>query len=143
VAPGHEGGAKAHYDCIKAFSETDFTEDLKAIDVPCWSCTARTTRSCRSPTAAHLSVKLLKNGTLKTYPGYPHGMLTTHAEVINPICSPSSRPRLCLASARTTGARILPIRRRRADLPAAAIKIPRYILLRLTLVVIPLICISQ
>jgi hypothetical protein len=45
------GGAKAHYDCIKAFSETDFTEDLKAIDVPVLFCTARMTRSSRSPIA--------------------------------------------------------------------------------------------
>ena len=81
---GMIGGAKAHYDCIKAFSETDFTEDLKAIDVPVLVLHGDDDQIVPYADAAPLTVKLLKNGTLKTYPGFPHGMLTTHADVINP-----------------------------------------------------------
>jgi non-heme chloroperoxidase len=81
---GMMGGAKAAYDCIKAFSETDFTDDLKAIDVP----GARDAWRGRPDRAVcglgPLSVKLLKHGTLKSYDGFPHGMLSTHADVINP-----------------------------------------------------------
>ena len=78
------GSAKAHYDGIKAFSETDFTEDLKAIDVPTLVMHGDDDQIVPYKDAALLSVKLLKHGTLKIYPGYPHGMLTTHADVINP-----------------------------------------------------------
>jgi non-heme chloroperoxidase len=75
---GMSGGVKAHYDCIKAFSETDFTEDLKKDRhhgdddqiVPIQA-------------AGPLSAKLLMKATLKIYPGFPHGMPTTHADVIN------------------------------------------------------------
>jgi non-heme chloroperoxidase len=81
---GMIGGAKAHYDCIKAFSETDFTEDLKAIDVPVLVLHGDDDQIVPYADAAPLTVKLLKNGTLKTYPRFPHGMLTTHADVINP-----------------------------------------------------------
>ncbi|QUS39735.1 alpha/beta hydrolase [Tardiphaga alba] len=81
---GMIGGAKAHYDCIKAFSETDFTEDLKAIDVPVLVMHGDDDQIVPYADSAPLSVKLLKNGTLKTYPGFPHGMCTTHADVINP-----------------------------------------------------------
>ncbi|WNV10355.1 alpha/beta hydrolase [Tardiphaga sp. 709] len=81
---GMIGGAKAHYDCIKAFSETDFTEDLKAIDVPVLVLHGDDDQIVPYADSAPLTVKLLKNGTLKTYPGFPHGMLTTHADVINP-----------------------------------------------------------
>jgi non-heme chloroperoxidase len=81
---GMIGGAKAHYDCIKAFSETDFTEDLKAIDVPVLVLHGDDDQIVPYADAAPLTVKLLKNGTLKTYPGFPHGMLTTHADVLNP-----------------------------------------------------------
>jgi non-heme chloroperoxidase len=80
---GMMGGAKAHYDGIKAFSETDFTEDLKSIDVPTLVMHGDDDQIVRYRDAALLSVKLLKHGTLKIYPGFPHGMLTTHAEVIN------------------------------------------------------------
>ncbi len=81
---GMIGSAKAHYDGIKAFSETDQTEDLKAISVPTLVLHGTDDQIVPIDDSALLSVKLLKNGTLKTYEGYPHGMLTTHAEVINP-----------------------------------------------------------
>jgi len=80
---GMLGSAKAHYDCIKAFSETDFTEDLKAIDVPVLVLHGDDDQVVPIADAALKSVKLLPNGTLKVYPGFPHGMLTTQAEVIN------------------------------------------------------------
>ncbi|MFG1413759.1 alpha/beta hydrolase [Xanthobacter sp. VTT E-85241] len=81
---GMIGSAKAHYEGIKAFSETDQTEDLKAISVPTLVLHGTDDQIVPIADSALLSVKLLKNGTLKTYEGYPHGMLTTHAEVINP-----------------------------------------------------------
>ena len=80
---GMTGGAKAHYDCIKAFSETDFTEDLKAITVPTLVLHGTDDQIVPYADASPLSVKLLKNGTLKSHEGFPHGMCTTHAEVIN------------------------------------------------------------
>ncbi|MFG1397473.1 alpha/beta fold hydrolase [Roseixanthobacter pseudopolyaromaticivorans] len=81
---GMIGSAKAHYEGIKAFSETDQTEDLKAISVPTLVLHGTDDQIVPIADSALLSSKLLKNGTLKTYEGYPHGMLTTHAEVINP-----------------------------------------------------------
>jgi non-heme chloroperoxidase len=81
---GMMGGAKAHYDCIKAFSETDFTEDLKAIDVPVLVMHGDDDQIVPIEDSAKLAVKLLKHGTLKVYPGFPHGMCTTHADIINP-----------------------------------------------------------
>ena len=81
---GMMGGAKAHYDCIKAFSETDFTEDLKKIDVPVLVMHGDDDQIVPYADSAPLSAKLLKNGTLKTYQGLPHGMCTTHPEIINP-----------------------------------------------------------
>ncbi|HVJ52509.1 MAG TPA: alpha/beta hydrolase [Aliidongia sp.] len=80
---GMMGGAKAHYDGIKAFSETDFTEDLKSIEVPTFVMHGDDDQIVPYKDAALLSVKLLKHGTLKVYPGFPHGMLTTHADTIN------------------------------------------------------------
>jgi non-heme chloroperoxidase len=80
---GMMGGAKAHYDGIKAFSETDQTEDLKAISVPTLVMHGDDDQIVPYADSAPLSAKLLKNGTLKTYPGFPHGMPTTHADVIN------------------------------------------------------------
>jgi non-heme chloroperoxidase len=77
------GGAKAHYDCIKAFSETDFTEDLKKIDVPVLVMHGDDDQIVPYADSAPLAVKLLKKGELKTYKGFPHGMATTHADVIN------------------------------------------------------------
>jgi non-heme chloroperoxidase len=81
---GMMGGAKAHYDGIKAFSETDFTEDLKRIDVPTLVMHGDDDQIVPIDNSARLAVRLLKNGKLKVYEGYPHGMLTTHADVINP-----------------------------------------------------------
>lgn len=80
---GMMGGTKAHYDCIKAFSETDFTEDLKAIDVPVLVMHGDDDQIVPIADSALLAVKLLKRGTLKVYEGLPHGMATTHADVIN------------------------------------------------------------
>ena len=81
---GMMGGAKAHYDCIKAFSETDFTEDLKRIAVPTLVMHGSDDQIVPYADAAPLSVKLLARGTLKTYEGLPHGMCTTHADSVNP-----------------------------------------------------------
>ncbi|SFO06273.1 non-heme chloroperoxidase [Mesorhizobium sp. NFR06] len=80
---GMMGGTKAHYDCIKAFSETDFTEDLKAIDVPVLVMHGDDDQIVPIADSALLSIKLLKQGELKVYKGFPHGMATTHADVIN------------------------------------------------------------
>jgi len=80
---GMMGSVKAHYDCIKAFSETDFTEDLKKIDVPVLVMHGEDDQIVPIADSALLSIKLLKHGTLKTYPGLPHGMATTAADVIN------------------------------------------------------------
>ena len=81
---GMMGGAKAHLDCIKAFSETDFTEDLKAIAVPTLVMHGTDDQIVPYPDSAPLSAMLLKNGTLQAYDGLPHGMCTTHPEIINP-----------------------------------------------------------
>ena len=81
---GMMGGAKAHYDCIKAFSETDFTEDLKSITVPVLIMHGDDDQIVPIADSALLSAKLVKNGTLKVYPGLPHGMCTTNPDVINP-----------------------------------------------------------
>ena len=78
------GGAKAQYDSIKAFSETDFTEDLKVIDVPTLVMHGDDDQIVPIADSALLSSKLLKNGTLKVYKTFPHGMCTTHADVVNP-----------------------------------------------------------
>ena len=80
---GMTGGAKAHYDSIKAFSETDFTEDLKIIDVPTLVMHGDDDQIVPIADSALLSVKLLKKGALKVYERFPHGMCTTHADVIN------------------------------------------------------------
>ncbi|MCW2318497.1 non-heme chloroperoxidase [Rhodoblastus acidophilus] len=80
---GMMGSAKAHYDGVKAFSETDQTEDLKAISVPTLVLHGEDDQIVPIADAALKSIKLLKNGELKTYPGFPHGMLTVNAEVLN------------------------------------------------------------
>ena len=77
------GGAKAHYDGIKALSETDFTEDLKSIDAPTLVIQGDDDQIVPYKGAALLQAKLLKNATLKHYPGFPHGMLTTYSDTIN------------------------------------------------------------
>lgn len=81
---GMMGSAKAHYESIKAFSETDFTEDLKIIEVPTLVMHGDDDQIVPIATSALLSVKLLQNGTLKVYEKFPHGMCTTHAATINP-----------------------------------------------------------
>lgn len=80
---GMMGGTKPQYDCIKAFSETDFTEDLKKIDVPVLVMHGDDDQLVPIATSAHLVMKLVKNGTLKVYPGYSHGMATINADIIN------------------------------------------------------------
>jgi non-heme chloroperoxidase len=80
---GMMGGTKAHYDCIKAFSETDFTDDLKAIEVPVLIMHGDDDQIVPIADAALLSIRLVKHGTLKVYKGYPHGMCTTQPDVIN------------------------------------------------------------
>lgn len=77
------GSAKAHYDGIKAFSETDFTDDLKKITVPVLVMHGDDDQIVPYAGSAPLSSKLLKNGTLKTYKGFPHGMPATNADTIN------------------------------------------------------------
>ena len=81
---GMMGSVQAHYEGIKAFSETDFTEDLKKIDVPVLVMHGDDDQVVPIAISSMRAVKLLKNGTLKVYPGYPHGMCTTNADVINP-----------------------------------------------------------
>lgn len=80
---GMMGSAKAHYEGIKAFSETDQTEDLKAIQVPTLVLAGDDDQIVPYKDGAEQQAKLLKNATLKIYPGYDHGMLTTHADVLN------------------------------------------------------------
>jgi len=80
---GMMGGMKAHYDCIKAFSETDFTEDLQKIDVPTLILHGDDDQIVPIGAAGLMSAKIVKNATLKVYPGYPHGMPTTNADEIN------------------------------------------------------------
>ena len=78
------GGAKAQHEGIKAFSETDFTEDLKVIDVPTLVMHGDDDQIVPIADSAPLSARLLKKGNLKIYEKFPHGMCTTHADVINP-----------------------------------------------------------
>ena len=80
---GMMGGAKAHYDGVVAFSQTDFTEDLKKITVPVLVMHGDDDQIVPYADAGLLSVKLVKNGTLKIYKGFPHGMPTTEAATIN------------------------------------------------------------
>ena len=80
---GMMGGAKAHYDGIVAFSQTDFTEDLKKINVPVLVMHSEDDQIVPYVASGPMSAKLLKHGTLKTYKDLPHGMITTHAETVN------------------------------------------------------------
>ncbi|HET6969529.1 MAG TPA: alpha/beta hydrolase [Phenylobacterium sp.] len=80
---GMMGSVKAHYDCIKAFSETDFTDDLKSIDIPVLLMHGDDDQIVPIHDAALKGIKLLQKGTLKVYPGLPHGMASTHPEIIN------------------------------------------------------------
>jgi non-heme chloroperoxidase len=77
------GGAKAHYDGIVAFSQTDFTEDLKKISIPVLVMHGDDDQIVSCADSGPLSAKLLRHGTLKTYKGFPHGMPTTEAPTIN------------------------------------------------------------
>lgn len=81
---GMMGGAKAQYDGVKAFSETDFTEDLKVIDVPTLLMHGDDDQIVPIAGSALIGIKLLKHGTLKVYEKLPHGMCTTHPDVVNP-----------------------------------------------------------
>ncbi len=81
---GMMGALNAHYECIKAFSETDFTEDLKKIDVPVLVMHGEDDQIVPIDDSARLSIKLLRKGTLKIYPGYCHGLCTIYPEVVNP-----------------------------------------------------------
>ncbi|MEE3099266.1 MAG: alpha/beta hydrolase, partial [Pseudomonadota bacterium] len=81
---GMMGGAKAHYDGIKAFSETDFTGDLKAVSIPALVMHGDDDQIVPIADSALLSAKLLRRSELKVYKGFPHGMCTTHAEALNP-----------------------------------------------------------
>ena len=80
---GMAGGIKAQYDCIKAFSETDFTEDLKKIEVPTLVLHGDDDQIVPIVASAPLSSRLLRKGTLKIYPGLPHGVCTTHPDIVN------------------------------------------------------------
>ncbi|WP_157017338.1 alpha/beta fold hydrolase [Mesorhizobium xinjiangense] len=81
---GMSGGAKAHHDCIEVFSETDFTEDLKALAIPVLIIHGEDDQIVPIENAAHKAIKLVRDGTLKTYPGLSHGLFATHPEVVNP-----------------------------------------------------------
>ena len=80
---GMSGGAKAHYDCVAAFSETDFTDDLKAVSVPVLVLHGEDDQVVPVDASAREAIKLLSNGTLKTYPGLSHGLFATHPDIIN------------------------------------------------------------
>ena len=80
---GMAGGAKTHYDCITAFSETDFTEDLEAIKVPVLFLHGEDDQVVPIENSAYKAIKLVRNGTLKTYPGLSHGLFATDPELIN------------------------------------------------------------
>ncbi|MFF9060312.1 alpha/beta fold hydrolase [Streptomyces sp. NPDC014882] len=81
---GMQGAANAHYECIRAFSETDFTDDLRRIEVPVLVAHGTDDQIVPYEDSAPRAVELLRNGRLKSYEGLPHGMLTTHPEVLNP-----------------------------------------------------------
>ncbi|MBI8613873.1 alpha/beta hydrolase [Pseudomonas aeruginosa] len=80
---GMMGGAKAHYDCIAAFSETDFTEDLQAVSLPVLLMHGEDDQVVPIDASARKAIELLPNGTLKTYPGLSHGLFATHPDLIN------------------------------------------------------------
>lgn len=81
---GMTGGAKPHHDCIEVFSETDFTEDLKALTVPVLFIHGEDDQIVPIENSAHKAIKLVRDGTLKTYPGLSHGLFATHPDVVNP-----------------------------------------------------------
>ena len=81
---GMMGSVQAHYECVKAFSETNFTEDLKAIEVPVLVIHSEDDQIVPYADSAPLAVKLLKHGRLITYKDLPHGLCSTHPEIVNP-----------------------------------------------------------
>jgi non-heme chloroperoxidase len=81
---GMTGGAKGQYECVSEFIRQDYSEDLKKISVPVLAMNGDGDQVVPHDTSGPRAVKLVQNGTLKTYPGFPHGMLTTHADVLNP-----------------------------------------------------------
>jgi non-heme chloroperoxidase len=84
VAGPEQAVEAAHWDCVSEFIHQDWSEDLKKISVPVLAMNGDADQIVPHDTSGPRAVKLVKNGTLKTYPGYPHGMLTTHADVLNP-----------------------------------------------------------
>jgi non-heme chloroperoxidase len=80
---GMMGSAQAHYECVRVLSESDFFEDLKSVDVPVLVQHGLDDQICPFEASGAIAIKLVKHGTLKTYPGFPHGMPTTHAEQVN------------------------------------------------------------
>ncbi|HEY2288483.1 MAG TPA: alpha/beta hydrolase [Streptosporangiaceae bacterium] len=80
---GMTGGAKGQYDCVSEFIRQDYSEDLKQITVPVLAMNGEADQIVPCATSGPRAVKLVRNGTLKTYPGFPHGMPTTHADTIN------------------------------------------------------------
>ena len=78
------GGAKGQYDCVGQFISEDYSEDLKKVTVPVLAMNGDGDQVVPHDSSGPRAVKLVQNGTLKTYPGFPHGMLTTHADVLNP-----------------------------------------------------------
>ncbi len=78
------GGAKGQYDCVSAFIQDDWTDDLKQISVPVLVMNGDADQIVPYATSGPRAVEILQNGTLKTYPGFPHAMPTTHADEINP-----------------------------------------------------------
>lgn len=80
---GMMGGAKGQYDCVSEFTKEDYTDDLKQISVPVLAMNGEADQIVPYRTSGPRAVELVRNGTLKTYPGYPHGMPTTHADTIN------------------------------------------------------------
>lgn len=81
---GMSGGAKAHHDCIVVFSETDFTDDLKALTIPVLIIHGEDDQIVPIENSAHKAIRLVSDGTMRTYPGLSHGLFATHPEVVNP-----------------------------------------------------------
>jgi non-heme chloroperoxidase len=80
---GMMGGTKGQYDCVSAFIREDYTADLKKVSVPVLAMNGDGDQVVPYASSGPRAVELVQNGTLKTYPGFPHGMLTTHADTIN------------------------------------------------------------
>ena len=103
---GMTGGAKAHWDCVSEFINQDWSEDLKKITVPVLAMNGDADQVVPHDTSGPRAVELVQNGTLKTYAGFPHGMLTTHADVLNP--RPAGLYPILIVLARENGTRVAP-----------------------------------